>query len=57
MDELDESYPTAASQREVIRVIEAAAVVAEKNYEHMEAGRGTPTTALLTDSEIQIIEP
>ncbi|MBT4863899.1 MAG: Gfo/Idh/MocA family oxidoreductase [Planctomycetaceae bacterium] len=57
LDELDESYPTAASQREVIRVIEAAAVVAEKNYEHMEAGRGTPTTALLTDSEIQIIEP
>jgi predicted dehydrogenase len=57
LDEIDESYPTAASQREVIRVIEAAAVVAEKNYEHFQAGRGTPTTALLTDSEIQIIEP
>ncbi|MBP86044.1 MAG: hypothetical protein CMJ64_04900 [Planctomycetaceae bacterium] len=43
--DLDETYPTAASQRDVVQVIEAAAIVADKNYEHFQAGRGTPTTA------------
>jgi hypothetical protein len=32
-------------------------VVAEKNLEHFEAGRGTPVTALLSDTEITILEP
>jgi predicted dehydrogenase len=54
---LDETYPTAASQWDVIQVIEAATQVAEKNYQYFQAGRGTPATALLSDSEIQIIEP
>lgn len=54
---LDETYPTAASQRDVVQVIEAASQVAELNYEHFQAGRGTPVTAQLTDSEIHIIEP
>ena len=57
LDELDETYPTAASQRNVVQVIEAASQVAEKNYEYFEAGRGTPVTAVLTDTEIRIIEP
>lgn len=57
LEEIGDSYPTAASQYDVIQVIEAAATVADKNYEHFEAGRGTPVTALLSDSEIQIIEP
>jgi len=55
--ELEETYPTAASQWDVVQVIEAASVVAEKNYEHFQAGRGTPVTALLSDTEIQIVEP
>ena len=54
---LAETYPTAASQRDVVQVIEAAGTVAEKNYSHFLAGRGTPVTALLGDSEIEIIEP
>lgn len=57
LEAIGDSYPTAASQRDVVRVIEAASVVAEKNYAHFEAGRGTPVTALLSDAEIQIIEP
>ncbi|MDA0588456.1 MAG: Gfo/Idh/MocA family oxidoreductase [Planctomycetota bacterium] len=57
LKELDETYPTAASQRDIVQVIEAASVVAEKNYEHFQAGRGTPVTALLSDTGIQIIEP
>ena len=55
--DLDETYPTAASQRDVVQVIEAASLVAEKNYEHFQAGRGTPVTALLNEAEIQIVEP
>jgi len=55
--DLDGTYPTAASQRDIVQVIEAAGIVAEKNYEHLQAGRGTPVTALLTDSEIEIVEP
>lgn len=53
--ELDETYPTAASQRDVVQVIEAASQVAELNYQHFQAGRGTPVTARLTDSEIEIL--
>lgn len=56
-EELDETYPTATSQRDIVQVIEAASTVAEKNYECFQAGRGTPVTALLSESEIQIIEP
>lgn len=54
---LDETYPTASSQRDVVQVIEAASLVAEKNFRHFKAGRGTPATALLDDSEIRILEP
>jgi hypothetical protein len=54
---LDETYPTAASQRDVVQVIEAARIVAEKNYQHFQAGRGTPVTAILGDSEIEVVEP
>jgi predicted dehydrogenase len=57
LEELDETYPTATSQRDIVQVIEAASVVAEKNYECLLAGRGTPVTALLSESEIQILEP
>lgn len=54
---LDGTYPTAASQRDVVQVIEAATVVAERNYEHFAAGRGTPVTAQLHDSDIELIQP
>lgn len=57
LDEIGDSYPTDASQRDVVQVIEAASIVAEKNYESFQAGRGTPVTALLGESGIQIIEP
>lgn len=57
LESLDETYPTAASQRDVVQVIEAASLVAEKNFQHFEAGRGTPATALLADAEIRILEP
>ncbi len=56
LEELDETYPTAASQRGVVQVIEAASIVAERNDQALQAGRGTPVTARLTDAEIQILD-
>ena len=57
IESLDETYPTAASQRDIVRVIEAASIVAEKNYEYLQAGKGTPVTAVLEETGIRIIEP
>ena len=54
MEDLDETYPTAASQRDIVQVIEAATAVAEKNYECLGNGRGTPVTALLTPSGFEL---
>ena len=56
-ESLADTYPDAASQRDVTRVIEAAGIVAQRNYDCHQAGRGTPVTALLHDDGIQIIEP
>jgi len=56
-ESLDETYPTAASQRDVVRIIEAAGIVAQKNYEALEAGKGAPVSAQFTDSGIEIVEP
>ena len=56
-ESLDETYPTAESQRDVVQVIEAATIVAEKNFEYFEAGRGTPVTAQLHANEIEVVDP
>lgn len=55
--DLDDTYPSAASQRDVVRVIEAAGDVAERNHEHWKHGRGTPVSALLHKDGIEIIDP
>ena len=55
--DLEPTCPAAANQRDVVRVIEAATAVAERNFEHFRTGRGTPATALLEDDAIRIIEP
>ena len=57
MTELDETYPTARSQRDIVQVIEAASEVAQRNFEYHQAGKGTPVTALLTPSGYDLLEP
>ena len=52
------TYPTAASQYDVVRIIEAATTVAEKNFEYFTQGRGTPVSARLDDDgATEIIDP
>jgi predicted dehydrogenase len=56
--ELEETYPNVASQRDVVRVIEAAGIVAARNEQARLAGRGSPVTAQLDDDGgIRIVEP
>lgn len=54
---LEKTYPAAATQRDVVQVIEAATKVAEKNEVYRLAGRGTPITARLEPDGIEIVEP
>jgi len=55
--ELEPDYPTAASQRGTVALVEAAAQVAERNLAHTRAGRGSPVTAFLGDGGITILDP
>lgn len=55
MEELHDTYPTAASQRDIVQVIEAATAVAEKNYTNLQSGNGTPVTARLTEAGFELI--
>lgn len=57
MESLEETYPTAASQRDIVQVIEAATAVAEKNDQYLNEGKGTPVTALLTATGFDLLEP
>lgn len=54
---LHDTYPTPHSQRDVVRIIEAATDVAALNEQYFNAGKGTPASAHLTDSSIEIIQP
>jgi len=51
------SYPDAASQRSVTMAIEAAGIVAEKNFQYFASCGKTPVTAAFTESSITIIDP
>lgn len=53
-EDLDETYPTAASQRDIVQVIEAASDVAQRNYEAFQAGQGSPVTALLSENGYEL---
>ncbi|MEZ6126028.1 MAG: Gfo/Idh/MocA family oxidoreductase [Planctomycetaceae bacterium] len=57
METLSDTYPTAASQRDIVQVIEAATKVAERNYEYFVSGQGTPVTARLHAAGFDLIEP
>lgn len=57
LEEVAPDYPTAASQRSTVALVEAAAEVARRNLEHTRAGRGSPVTAFLGDGNITIVDP
>ncbi len=54
LEELASDYPTAASQRDTVALLDAAAQVAERNWELTLAGQGSRVTALVGTGEVQI---
>jgi predicted dehydrogenase len=56
-EELAGTYPDVESARPTVAIIEAAAEVARRNSERLEAGQGTPVTARFTESGIEIVDP
>jgi len=56
-EELAPEYPTAASQRSTVALIDAAQQVADLNLEYTRTGHGSPVTAFLGDGAIEIRDP
>jgi predicted dehydrogenase len=57
LEELAPDYPTAASQRDTVALLDAAAQVAERNWALTQAGRGSLATAYIGGGAIGISEP
>lgn len=55
--ELAGSYPSAAEQRWITMILEAAAIVAERNYEHSLRGEGAPVTARFAEDGFEVLDP
>ncbi len=56
-EDLEPTYPAASSQRDIVRIIEAATIVAEKNDACFRSDKGTPVTARLGEGGIEVVEP
>jgi hypothetical protein len=56
-EELAAEYPTAASQRSTVALLEAAQTVADANLAYTESGDGAPVTAFIGDGAIEIRDP
>lgn len=57
LEELEGSYPSAAEQRWITMILEAAAIVAEKNFEYASEGKGAPVTARFAEDGFEILDP
>lgn len=57
LEELAGEYPTAASQRSTVALVDAAQQVADANLAYTQAGQGSPVTAFLGDGQIEIRDP
>lgn len=54
---LQGTYPDADSQRSVTMIVEAAAEVAQRNYDALAAGKGCPVTARFEEDRIVLVDP
>lgn len=57
ISELAGTYPAASEQRYISMILEAAAIVAEKNYDHALKGEGAPVTARFAEDGFEILDP
>ncbi len=56
LEELEPDYPSAASQRDTVALLDAAAQVAERNWELTLAGKGSPVTAEVGGGGVEVRE-
>ena len=56
-EEMAGTYPDVESSRPSVAIIEAASCVADRNLDLLQAGKGTPVTATLSEKGIQILDP
>ncbi|MGC9327967.1 MAG: Gfo/Idh/MocA family protein, partial [Candidatus Hinthialibacter sp.] len=54
---LRRTYPDVESQRSVTMIVEAAAEVAQRNYDALSFGKGCPVTARFEENRIMIVDP
>jgi predicted dehydrogenase len=57
VSKLEGTYPAAGEQRYISMILEAAAIVAEKNYDHALKGEGAPVTARFAEDGFEILDP
>jgi predicted dehydrogenase len=57
LEQVSGTYPDGDSSLSSVAVLEAAALVAEKNLAHLENGRGSPVTARFSGADFEIIDP
>ena len=57
VDEVAGTYPHARGSRPTVGLLEAAAVVAQRNLEAKEAGGGTPVTARFSEQGVELLQP
>lgn len=55
LEELEPDYPSAASQRDTVALLDAAAQVAVRNWELTKEGQGSPVTARLDAGGFSLI--
>ena len=56
-DELRGTYPDVESARHTVAILEAAETVAALNWRYLREGRGTPVTARMDETGIEIVDP
>lgn len=57
LEEIEGSYPSAAEQRWIAMILEAAAAVAERNFQYAREGKGAPVTARFAPDGFEILDP
>ncbi|MCB9768653.1 MAG: Gfo/Idh/MocA family oxidoreductase [Candidatus Omnitrophica bacterium] len=57
VSELKGTYPSAAEQRWITMILESAAIVAQKNFDHSMKGEGAPVTARFSEEGFEVLDP
>ncbi len=57
LEDIEGTYPAASEQRWITMILQAAAEVATRNYEHSLRGEGAPVTARFAEDGYDVLDP